>query len=150
MPVSPLFRPMLVGEDNPYGSDPYYALYPAPDGCSGERLCRLVLGMRRNDYLCAFNRVNLCPDKWSWRTAREAARSLSSCYTRRVIALGAKVAGAFGHEFRPFEIVENVLMLPHPSGRCRLWGNPGAYRLAREVVVRFVPHLDKLVGVLQK
>jgi hypothetical protein len=38
---------VLVGESNPYGADPYYALYPAPDGSAGHRLCCLVLGMTR-------------------------------------------------------------------------------------------------------
>jgi hypothetical protein len=59
MPPVILSKPLLVGEVNPYGGDPYYALYPAPDGCSGHRLCYLILGMRREDYLESFERINL-------------------------------------------------------------------------------------------
>lgn len=32
MPMSKRNRPVLVGEQNLYGSDPHFALYPSPDG----------------------------------------------------------------------------------------------------------------------
>lgn len=51
----------LIGESNPHSYTPYHALYPSPEGCSGHRLCCLILGMRPLDYLEVFNRVNLCP-----------------------------------------------------------------------------------------
>lgn len=57
--------PILVGEANPYSSHPDFALYPDPPYSAGGRLCRLLLQMDTDDYLLAFERVNLCPSKWS-------------------------------------------------------------------------------------
>lgn len=66
-------KPLLVGEANPYGGDPAYALYPYPRGCSGHRLCEKVMGLTDREYLDCFERVNLCPTKWSMRQARARA-----------------------------------------------------------------------------
>jgi hypothetical protein len=52
-------RVVLVGESNPYGADPRYALYPLPPQASGGRLAR-ILGLSARQYLRAFpHRVNL-------------------------------------------------------------------------------------------
>lgn len=139
-PTSP--RVTLVGECNPHGADPYYALYPAPDGCSGHRLCCLILGMRRRDYLEAFGRTDLCAGQWSARVARSEAEQLSG----RLILLGSKVTSAFGLEFRPFGVQGDRLVLPHPSGLCRLWSEPGAIDAARKAVAEFVPQIAPLLG----
>lgn len=69
-------KPLLVGEANPYGSDPAFALYPSPPGCSGDRLCRLVMGLDPDDYLERFERANLCPRRWSLAEARTRAADL--------------------------------------------------------------------------
>lgn len=140
-------KPTLVGESNPYGPDPDFALYPAPDGCSGHRLCCLILGMFRHDYLEAFDRVNLCDGRWSIRNARLRAEELSR-QPGRFVLLGAKVSAAFQVPFVPFEVSEGgtMLVLPHPSGLCRLWGEPGAFEKAREAVRRFAPELAPLIG----
>lgn len=143
-------KPTLVGELNPYGADPYFALYPAPDGCSGHRLCCLVLGMPRHTYLEAFDRVNLCEGKWSIRSGREKARSLwnDPAISTRWILLGRKVADAFETPFVPYEISEGgtILVLPHPSGLNRMWAEPGAFGRAREAVRAFAPEVAHLLG----
>lgn len=153
-------RPILVGEDNPYGGDPYFALYPAPDGCSGHRLCCNILCMSRDDYLLEFQRANLCDSRWSAREARLRAAELVKT-NFRIITLGKKVASAFGLDFAPFcetatEVregwsvsVSSVLMLPHPSGRCRTWNEPGAFRRARLAVLQFLPHLSAKMGRIE-
>lgn len=143
-----LTKPLLVGESNPFGSDEKFALYPAPDGCSGHRLCCLILGMRRRDYLAAFDRINLCAGKWSTREATDSALKIWVA-DRRVILLGSKVAKAFGADFVPFEISVGgrVLVLPHPSGLCRLWNEPDAIRLARRAVGKVAPALVPMIGV---
>lgn len=144
-------KPILVGESNPYGSDPYYALYPAPNGCAGHRLCCVILGMRRQAYLDSFARVNLCEGKWSITEARAIAHEVCMS-NERVILLGARVASAFSLAFQPLlrtGLVDvrgrhprrEVLVLPHPSGRCRLWSESGMMRRAREAVARFCPEL---------
>lgn len=141
-------KPVLIGELNPYGGDPYYALYPAPDGCSGHRLCCQILGMQRAHYLDAFERVNLCAGKWSLPLAREAARTLW-LKSDRLILCGAKVSAAFNLPFRPFDVATfasgSTLTLPHPSGLNRMWGEPGMIERAREAVRAFVPGVLKEV-----
>jgi hypothetical protein len=119
-------KTLIVGELNPYGSDPHFALYPLPAGAAGDRLCR-ILGLRRGDYLARFDRVNLCDGKWSASAARERAGEIMDSDHERVVLLGSKVAKAFGVPFRPFEFVpgcwQTLLVLPHPSGRCRIWND---------------------------
>lgn len=140
-------RPVLVGESNPYGGDPYYALYPSPDGCSGHRLCRLILGMSRRAYLDTFERVNLVDGKWNMRDARRKAADLITEYADggRLILLGAKVCSAFDLRFEPFEVYDlcgiDVAVLPHPSGLCRLWNVAGAFARARAAVLAVAPEL---------
>ena len=140
-------KPLLVGEANPYGGDPTFALYPSPPGCSGDRLCRLVMGLDPDDYLERFDRVNLCPSAWRVRVAREnVSRILLENGEwggrRRVVLLGAKVTRAFSLAFEPFthRLVETIgrsthyVVLPHPSGLSRAWYEPGAFERARAVL----------------
>lgn len=144
-------KPLLVGEANPYGSDPEFALYPSPPGCAGDRLCRLVMGLDPDDYLARFDRMNLCPRAWSMRDARARAYAIrKECRTTPTILLGSKVCAAFEIDFKPFALVgdrANVrersiieletrrvpvyVVLPHPSGLSRSWHESGAYDRAR-------------------
>lgn len=134
-------KPLLVGESNPYGSDPYYALYPHPQGSAGQRLCCKVLRLSRSYYLEAFERINLCDGRWSIREARAKADGVPQ--NRKKVLLGAKVSQAFGVPFTPFMISEslNALILPHPSGLCRIWGEPGAVDRAYAAAVDFMPEV---------
>ena len=136
---------MIVGESNPWGSGPGYELYPYPDGCAGHRLCVKIFGMSRKAYLDTFDRCNLCVGKWSIKEARIAAANLAG---RRLILCGSKVCSAAGLPFEPFQIVQggNVLLLPHPSGLCRLWGIAGAIQTAREKLREFAPELAEIIG----
>lgn len=140
---------LLVGESNPYGADPYYALYPAPDGCAGHRLCTLIMDLPRAQYVKRFDRVNLCAGEWSLKAARARMEELwqEAVELERpaIVLLGRKVAEAFrapGVESpQPFTLEHNctdtaIVSLPHPSGLCREWANPGAYERAREVLRR--------------
>lgn len=127
---------LLVGESNPYGAAPEFALYPAPQRSAGYRLCVEVLAMPRAAYLETFDRCNLLSvSTWSTPAARLAAGRLT--HKRRVL-LGAKVAAAHGLRFTPFEQVWgdtwHGVILPHPSGRCRLWEERGAMQKARDIV----------------
>lgn len=133
-------RPLLVGELNPYGADPKYALYPLPEGASGDRLCRLVMGLQRAEYLRRFDRVNLCVGKWSMKAARSEAQRIYDDPPRRIVLLGRKVAAAFGFGAAapPFSSMRAgeaaIVLLPHPSGLCREWNEPGAFDRARAVL----------------
>lgn len=147
-------KPLLVGEANPYGGDPSFALYPDPPGCAGHRLCHKIMGLDQDEYLERFERVNLCPTAWSMRTARQRAGDLARASSDRTLVLfGAKVAAAFDLQFEPFEKfgavrpragadrplsaqdwVPHFVVLPHPSGLSRAWHVPGAYERARGVL----------------
>lgn len=131
---------LLVGESNPYGSDPRFALYPAPPGCAGARLCA-ILGLTDGEYLRTFDRCNLLVGReWPIAAARRAASDLTAEYR---ILLGARVAAAHGLTFEPFCNVQDNgwrgVILPHPSGRSRLWNYwPQAQARARALVLDLV------------
>lgn len=139
-------RVLLVGEINPYGSDPRFALYPSPVGSAGHRLAA-ILGMEAREYLRAFARVNLLTTatRWSTPAGRAAARALT--HSRRIL-LGAKVCAAHGVPFVPFTFVDEHsttdygtwrgLILPHPSGINRAWNLASNKALARDLVRDFL------------
>lgn len=132
-------RPLLVGEDNPYSIDPRMALYPAPAGCAGHRLCTRVLGLTEGEYLGRFDRVNLCWSTWDAAEARRTARQILDLDVGVTVLLGAKVSRAFGYDYEPFTAFgtgdrKSWVILPHPSGRSRAWNEPGAYEKARLVL----------------
>ena len=149
-------RPLLVGEVNPYGANPDYALWPYPEGASGDRLCRLIMGLGPDDYLRRFDRVNLCSGRWSVRTAREVAGTI--LLTRRdgpLVLCGRRVCEAFRVSFAPSTVRAVVwndtlrtfhldvwtgsgwplVVLNHPSGLCRAWNEPGAVEVARGALI---------------
>jgi hypothetical protein len=144
-------RPILVGEDNPHGGRPENALFCHPPGSAGERLQRVVLGVSQVDYLADFDRVNLCRGEWNSKEAGDRAQMIveqmwincSLGRRSRVVLLGAKVRSAFQRDFDPFFYTSDVgvdeayvtyVILPHPSGRCRAWNEPGAVERARVVL----------------
>lgn len=140
-------KPILVGESNPYGADPHYALFPLPEGCSGHRLCHKVLGMSRRTYLESFDRVNLCVGEWCGEEARtKAVQLLSDPRREKFLLLGSKVSVAFGLRYLPLLSFGARLILPHPSGACRLWDEPGTFEHARRAVALFLPSLAHLLG----
>ena len=159
-------KPMLVGEANPYGGDPAYALYPVPEGSAGERLCCMILGMYRKDYLREFDRVNLCPERWLVKQAKDNAKQYVWKTGGNFILLGSKVCSAFGVKYEPYSswgfmlpaqamdagadrgtvVRSSGIVLPHPSGLCRLWNEPGAVQRARAAVLELCPHLEEFIG----
>lgn len=160
-------KPLLVGENNPYGPDPHFALYPLPPQSAGGRLCRTILGLSRADYLTIFDRRNLLSQpKWSIRNARASADLIRRMVEKRelgdhIILLGTKVAAAFEIPYEPFKMFQtgrssfwssdpfkrnvHFLVLPHPSGRCRAWNDPAAIGRARDAVRAFVPELKEIL-----
>jgi hypothetical protein len=145
-------RIALVGEDNPYGSDPQFALYCYPPGCAGHRL-RRILGLPQHQYL-AIHRINLCDGAWSNARARERARELltPSAPWRVMVLLGRKVTETFvkvafdGAPLVPFASRAchpgmMLVSLPHPSGRnVRSWSGQAPMH-ARQILREFAPEL---------
>lgn len=147
-------RVLLVGELNPYGADPFYALWDEPDEASGNRL-RLILGLARPTYR-ALRRANLCSRYWTMPEARRRAALLTAPEPSRpwdaVVMLGAKVARAFGHAGGFFEVTRpreapglqgkpepTLVSLPHPSGRNPMWNDPAARHRARAILRELAP-----------
>lgn len=134
-------RPLLVGELNPHAADPQWALYPTPRGATGDRLRRVML-LSDQEYLANYDRVNLCVGRWSSAEARRKAALLlmSSPQPSAYVLLGRRVCDAFGFGWVPFTRsllggqLPVVVVLPHPSGRSRLWNAPDAARRSREAL----------------
>ena len=104
--------------------------------------------MEPREYLRAFDRVNLLNSRrWD---AKQARRSAGRITHRRRILLGSRVAAAHEVKFIPFRVqvlydinvdgkpYVRILVLPHPSGRCRVWNDPAAAVRARVAVERFL------------
>lgn len=134
-------KPLLVGECNPYGMDPRFALYPGPVNSAGWRLCYRILGLSERQYLKTFLRYNLSDDPFSVVQARESVKKIIATQDGPVILLGAKVCLAFNAPYDPFTVQTSLLgperalyILPHPSGRSRAWNDPSAITKARELL----------------
>lgn len=141
--------PTLVGEMNPYGADPRFALYPLPERASGHRMQHRVLGIGVTDYV-HLRRYNLCVGRWSIRDARKRADEIltETAPEGVVVALGAKVASAFGVvRSTPFMRLGRLVLLPHPSGLCRVWNEAGAVARARAVLREACPAWADRVGL---
>lgn len=87
-----------------------------------------------DDYLERFDRTNLCAGAWRVREARACAVELLLQNRKAIVLCGSKVAQAFGLQFAPFTRVDHIVILPHPSGLCRLWSQPNAYERARAIL----------------
>lgn len=145
---------LVVGELNPFGGDPTFALHDEPEGCSGHRL-RRIMGLDSDRYL-ALGRVNLCEGTWRMALARDSAGMIfrripmgKGGQPILVILLGAKVSEAFSRitlvgdvpstrrrqalvawqvGFDAFTSATFVC-LPHPSGLNRVWSAGGNFML---------------------
>lgn len=142
----PAAKILLVGESNPYGADPRYALYPLPERSAGGRLAKF-LGLSARQYLRMFpyRRNLLDGGAWSAPRARAAADEIIKGLdkTTGLVLFGSKVAAAFGLEFRgqlfkPPQAVGGpgvlAVVVPHPSGRNPIWNDPLTVTLLRESV----------------
>ena len=131
-------RVLLVGELNPYGVDPRFALYFLPRRASGNRL-RIILGLSDVDY-CRLSKVNLCSGRWSRDAARrEAARLVDEREESVFFLLGARVREAFNGPsfFRVSRVTsvrgqsKHLFVLPHPSGLNHMWNDLSNVEAAR-------------------
>lgn len=146
-------RLLLLGENNPYGSDPEVALYCYPPGCAGYRL-RRILGLPQHQYL-ALHRKNLCDGDWNKDAAKQRAMELLSPEApwRVIVLLGRKVTETFerlvldNEKIVPFSTRAccpgmALVSLPHPSGRnAAAWSNPQQHERARQILRELAPEL---------
>ncbi len=146
-------RVLLVGELNPYGADPDYALYYEPPVSAGGRLQRLVLGLPARHWYLPIWRVNLCTGDWDRDAALVAARDLTgpSVPWSTLILLGQKVRSAFpsmqpdmfaaltdGGSDMP---TRTIVCLPHPSGRNPIWTDRANVERARSLLRKIIPEI---------
>lgn len=136
-------RTLIVGEDNPYGAAPEHALYPAPERSAGARL-GVILGLERGEQVATW-RANLCQGRWRQRRASARAAELLQGPWRTFLLLGAQVRLSFERAVVEPRITfagddhvqvssiggRRFILIPHPSGRCRLWNIPGMEERAR-------------------
>ncbi len=134
-------RPILIGMNNPVSSNPDHALFPVPEGCTGNRLWRMLESRTRAtraNYRDVFERRNLVRGK-TWNMMQASARAHEITVElrgtgRTVVLLGQDVRQAFCHPkqlIHPQDI-DGVIwrQLPHPSGRNHWYNNPENVKLA--------------------
>lgn len=132
-------RPLLVGESYRGGG-------LSPETASGRRLC-LVLRVSPDEYLEEYGRMNLCGLEWDAADARRAAGLvlLNAAYrtgSSDLVLFGRRVADSFGWVMGVgLDLLAayhcgfvHIAVLPHPSGRCRLWSDRRTVRRARRVL----------------
>lgn len=127
---------IFVGEHNPYGEHPEYAMYPVPAASSGGRLA-VLLGLNPETIECSW-RANLCPRGWLAAEALRRMRLLLAGPWGRYVLCGSRVRGALlkARDLAPATKSQaavaawtingkRFLAIPHPSGRSRRWDDPG-------------------------
>lgn len=137
---------LLVGLDNPQSSDPRYALYPAPSGCTGHNIMRMMQLAKPDMTLRQYvniPKINLLPiatvprgrKQWLQQAGQNLVEQLrNSSYTHVVllgndvrnsvlpyVLHGAKFPGELKwiHDTTAVDGEPNfsIAWVPHPSGR---------------------------------
>jgi hypothetical protein len=154
-------RILLVGEANPYGADPNYALYHLPERAAGARLQGKILGLPAREWYLPIWRANLCTGTWDRGEAADRAGELltTDAPWRVIVMLGRQVNRAFafhtGQDGLPFTSYTSarpaqppmedrrftLVSLPHPSGRNTVWSDPAAGVRARAVMAEVAPEI---------
>jgi hypothetical protein len=91
------------------------------------------MGITEQQYLDSFLRVNLLSGP-RWDSERAAGRAASLLVRDEYAGLPFVLLG-FAARMPPFTRQDDphrvYLLLPHPSGRCRAWNEPGSVERAR-------------------
>lgn len=149
-------RLLLVGELNPYGADPDYALYYEPPHSAGGRLQRLVLGLPARQWYLPIWRVNLCVGDFDHEDAAARAAELQGdAPWMTIVMLGRRVQRAFGmprksgginerdfwHTVSTIGAARRLIGIPHPSGRNPAWNDRGNIERARSLMRHEIPEI---------
>lgn len=123
--------------NNPQGNEP---LFPDPPGCSGWRLWQMLRdasfrgdggSITSQEYLAAFDRINLCPtSRWDRAAAKRMAPTvLELMRGRGTLLLGRTVTQCLGFGSPPWMFANALtvndktdgfwISVPHPSGMTR-------------------------------
>lgn len=147
-------RVLFIGMNNPLSTNHEYALYPAPERCTGWRVWRMLTEhaeahgfdpIWKAEYVRNIERTNLVIGDWSVRAAREGWTRLRmerddlSGYGA-VLLLGAEVQRVvLGNTRYPIlgqADVRKFWCIPHPSGLNRMYNDPGVREEAGEILHR--------------
>jgi hypothetical protein len=156
-------KPLLIGMNNPVSLRPGHELYPLPEGCTGNRLWKMLnerTGATITDYIRTFERRNLVRGM-HYDRQRARARAFEMWQElkgsgRTVVLLGAAVREAFDYVAKgqcgilqgetgiPPLLVHpqeaggcTWRQIPHPSGRNLFYNEPKN----REVVALLMEEL---------
>ena len=155
-------RPVIIGMNNPYGTDPKYALYPAPQKAAGYRLYKMLEEafnrrhpppalLLRKAYIDGFDRRNILSGHWTMDRAKKIGRLMAQgLINRRVVVLGRGPEAALGlpktdwfmhnrYEW-PRVLADgshgfDYWTIPHPSGMCREYNNPENRQRAGDILL---------------
>lgn len=131
-------KPLIVGESpNPSVNTTHSVLDPRVPNGSGARLAN-IMGLTTDEFVHKFSRVNICIAKFDKSAARNNALVLkSSSLYEKFVLLGKNVAESFGFKYEPFTVKRSrayFVILPHPSGKCRIWNAPESFNMARKAL----------------
>lgn len=144
-------NPLVIGMNNPYGADPYYALYPLPRESAGGRLYAMVreaTHLTPSQYVSLFDRMNLVEGPWSYSRAQLAIPGIiQSLAGRQVVLLGKDVQRAFGIQSDPLTVHRRLVrllprseatfyLLPHTSGRNPWYNDPDHRQAAVQLLAQ--------------
>ncbi len=126
-------RVLLVGEVRPEWCRG--DLDPRDAGSAGAHLCTM-LGLTPEVYLSTFDRVNLCRHEWNDYDAWLEALRIKAERRDKICLLGRKVQNAFNFIDIPFfTAIDRFILLPHPSGKCRIWNDARAVAQLRRLLL---------------
>lgn len=134
----------IIGEAPGPNTSPKLPVFPFPASSAGGRLLTYS-GMKPADYLSRFWRKNLFTlylKGWCAPAARELAsyieREIGERGISRALLLGGRVGAAFGVGglWSSMKTSGGItyLVVPHPSGRCRVYNDESARRRARAAI----------------
>lgn len=142
---------LLVGMDNPQSSDPRYALFPHPPGCTGHRLWQIMKEVNPDISVSIYGNIvktNLFQvGAYDEKMAEKAGDVLRfQIYTAgwNAVLLGNRVTDAVAPGVRlkypaakwsSFGIGK-VAWLPHPSGRNHFYNDLANRRMVGEFLVK--------------
>lgn len=131
-----MHKPLLVGMNNPISTRPGHELYPLPEGCTGNRLWKMLhqrTGASMRQYTETFERRNLVRGL-EYDKTKARARAYETLIElrgsgRTVVLLGASVREAFDWALRNGSLgllfggscgIPPVLVHPQEAGGC-IW-----------------------------
>lgn len=125
---------VIIGMCDPSGKGP---LLPHHPGSAGHRLWKMS-GMDLETWLASFERTNLLPGK-KWNDDEAVSAAVKFLEGRRhgepVIALGRQVEKAL--KTAAVEELENVIFVPHPSGRSLAYNSAEVRQNLRSILNYF-------------